>query len=105
MSSQNSVTLTSPSKAFNLQGLTYAIGIIPDREKWNRLERMRIGMDFNFATNIFSIAATTAAYQKGQEWLIDLNRYLQTNLDFMDAYLMANLPQVTLIRPGGGYIA
>lgn len=104
-SSLNSVTLTSPSKAFNLQGLTYAIGIIPDREKWMRLERVGISMDFDFATNIFSVAATTAAYRHGREWLTSLNHYLQANLDFMDAYLKENLPQVTLIRPGGGYIA
>ncbi|MEB6377518.1 PatB family C-S lyase [Leclercia adecarboxylata] len=104
-SSLNSVTLTSPSKAFNLQGLTYAIGIIPDKEKWAQLERVRVSMDFDFATNIFSVAATTAAYQQGAAWLAQLNRYLQCNLDYMDAYLKANLPQVTLIRPGGGYIA
>ncbi|BES85162.1 hypothetical protein PEC302107_23520 [Pectobacterium araliae] len=30
-SQHHSVTLTSPSKAFNLQGLTYAIGIIPNK--------------------------------------------------------------------------
>nr|WP_310616406.1 PatB family C-S lyase [Pantoea cypripedii] len=104
-SSRNSVTLTSPSKAFNLQGLTYAIGIIPDREKWQKLEQVRIGMDFDFATNIFSITAATAAYRDGKEWLAHLNRYLQANLDYMEMYLRENLPQVKLIRPGGGYIA
>lgn len=104
-SCRNSVTLTSPSKAFNLQGLTYAIGIIPDREKWEKLEQVRIGMDFDFATNIFSVAATTAAYRDGKVWLADLNRYLQANLDYMESYLKANLPQIKLIRPGGGYIA
>lgn len=104
-SSLNSVTLTSPSKAFNLQGLTYAIGIIPNAELWQRLENVRVSMDFDFATNIFSMAAVTAAYQQGYKWLIHLNGYLQANLDYMDAFLKANLPQVTLIRPGGGYIA
>lgn len=104
-SSLNSVTLTSPSKAFNLQGLTYAIGIIPDRAKWDKLEKIRSGLDFDFATNIFSVAATTAAYRDGAEWLTRLNGYLQANLDFMDNYFRTNLPQVKLIRPGGGYIA
>lgn len=104
-SQRNSVTLTSPSKAFNLQGLTYAVGIIPDREKWEKLEQVRIGLDFDFATNIFSVAATTAAYRDGKEWLASLNDYLQSNLDFLDAYLKAHLPEVKLIRPGGGYIA
>lgn len=104
-SSLNSVTLTSPSKAFNLQGLTYAIGIIPNTELWQRLESVRVSMDFDFATNIFSLAAVTAAYQQGHKWLVHLNRYLQANLDYMDAFLKTNLPQVKLIRPGGGYIA
>ncbi|PWW07595.1 MalY/PatB family protein [Mangrovibacter plantisponsor] len=101
----NSVTLTSPSKAFNLQGLTYAIGIIPNKEQWEKLEQVRIGMDFDFATNIFSIEATAAAYRDGKEWLLRLNRYLQANLDYMESYIKVNLPQIKLIRPGGGYIA
>jgi cystathionine beta-lyase len=105
VSSLHSVTLTSPSKAFNLQGLTYAIGIIPDKVKWAQLEKIRVSMDFDFATNIFSISATEAAYRHGKEWLTRLNCYLQGNLDFMDGYLKANLPQIKLIRPGGGYIA
>lgn len=104
-SSLNSVTLTSPSKAFNLQGLTYAIGIIPNEELWERLERVRVSMDFDFATNVFSLTAVTAAYQQGQKWLEHLNGYLQANLDYTDAFLKSNLPQITLIRPGGGYIA
>lgn len=104
-SSLNSVTLTSPSKAFNLQGLTYAIGIIPNEELWQRLESVRVSMDFDFATNIFSLTAVTAAYQKGQEWLAHLNSYLQANLDYMDAFLKVNLPQIILVRPRGGYIA
>lgn len=104
-SGRHSVTLTSPSKAFNLQGLTYAIGIIPNAEKWQQLEKVRTGMDFDFASNIFSITATEAAYRHGREWLTRLNDYLQGNLDFMDDYLQANLPQVKLFRPGGGYIA
>lgn len=99
------MTLTSPSKAFNLQGLTYASGIIPDKVKWDKLEKIRVSMDFDFSTNIFSIAATEAAYRHGKEWLTDLNGYLQGNLDFMESYLKANIPQIKLIRPGGGYIA
>lgn len=105
ISRHHSVTLTSPSKAFNLQGLTYAIGIIPDREKWEKLEKIRVSMDFDFATNIFSLAATEAAYRHGSAWLTRLNDYLQQNLDVMDEYLKTNLPQITVIRPGGGYIA
>ena len=101
----HSITLTSPSKAFNLQGLTYAIGIIPDEALWQKLEKVRIGMDFDFATNIFSMAAAEAAYRYGKEWLTQLNGYLQENLDFMAEYLQANLPKIKLIRPGGGYIA
>lgn len=101
----NSITLTSPSKAFNLQGLTYAIGIIPDKVKRQKLQQVRVGMGVDFATNVFSIAAAEAAYRYGGEWLICLNRYLQGNLDFMDSYLKTNLPQVKLIRPHGGYIA
>lgn len=103
--SLNSVTLTSPSKAFNLQGLTYAIGIIPNEELWQRLEKVRVSMDFDFATNIFSLTAVTAAYQKGLPWLKHLNDYLQANLNYMDVFLKLNLPQIKLIRPDGGYIA
>lgn len=105
VSRRHSVTLTSPSKAFNLQGLTYAIGVIPNETTRQKLQQVRVGMGVDFATNVFSIAAAEAAYRYGGEWLICLNRYLQGNLDFMDRYLKANLPRVKLIRPHGGYIA
>ncbi|TKY83959.1 PatB family C-S lyase [Pectobacterium polonicum] len=104
-SQHHSVTLTSPSKAFNLQGLTYAIGIIPNRAMWEQLEKIRVGMDFDFATNIFSITAAEAAYRDGKAWLTELNAYLQKNLDVMAEFFSQNMPNVRLIRPGGGYIA
>ncbi|ECI4594873.1 hypothetical protein DQD29_01160 [Salmonella enterica subsp. salamae] len=101
----HSVTLTSPSKAFNIQGLTYAIGIIPNNYLGKKLEMVRTWYDFDFATNIFSIAAVEAAYKNGKPWLMELNTYLQGNLDFMCQFCASNIPDLRVIRPQGGYMA
>jgi cysteine-S-conjugate beta-lyase len=105
ISASHSVVLTSPSKAFNIQGLTYAIGIVPSKELHQRLERVREWYNFEFATNIFSTVAVEAAYAHGKPWLTTLNTYLQKNLDYMSDFLRLSVPEIKFIRPQGGYMA
>lgn len=99
-----SILLTAPSKAFNLQGLTYGIGVIPNRELRERYERTMTGYDFDFATNVFSMAAVQSAYNEGEAWLRDLTAYLQANLDALCAFVKTRMPGVNVFRPEGSYM-
>lgn len=102
---QNSIVLAAPSKAFNLQGLTYGYGIIPNNGLRARFWETMTGYDFDFATNLFSMTALTAAYSKGEEWLEELTKYLEGNLNYLCDYIAAEIPQIEVIRPEGAYMA
>lgn len=99
-----SVLLTAPSKAFNLQGLTYGICIIPNPALREKFEKTMTGYDFDFATNVFSMTALQSAYNEGEPWLNELTAYLQGNLDFLCEFAKSRMPGVKVYRPEGSYM-
>ena len=98
-----SITLMSPSKAFNMAGLTSSYSIISDealRERFHQhLERSELNLGHVFAFN-----SVAAAYSHGTEWLDQMLAYVQGNIDYMEQYLAASLPQVSMIRPQASYL-
>ncbi|MBU5484370.1 aminotransferase class I/II-fold pyridoxal phosphate-dependent enzyme [Clostridium sp. MSJ-11] len=100
----NSIVITAASKSFNLQGLTHAILIIPNKDLWNIYESTLTGYDFGFATNVFSLAAVEAAYRHGKPWLDELTAYLQNNLQYLIDYFEVNIPKIKVIKPEGSYM-
>ena len=98
-----SITLMSPSKAFNMAGLTSSYSIISNealREKFHRhLEHSELNLGHAFA--FISVAA---AYSNGTEWLDQMLAYVQGNIDYMEQYLATSLPQVGMIRPQASYL-
>ena len=99
-----SVMISSASKGFNLQGLTFAYLIIPNESLRARYEATLCGYDLDFATNILSMTALKAAFNEGSEWLDSLNGYMQGNLDYLAEFLETRCPKVKLIRPEGSYV-
>lgn len=100
----NSIIITAASKSFNLQGLTHGILIIPNKKLLDIYESALIGYDFDFATNIFSLAAVEAAYRHGGPWLDELIIYLQSNLHYLIDYFEVNIPKIKVIKPEGSYM-
>ena len=52
----------------------------------------------------FTITALIAAYNKGEDWLAQVNEYIDGNLTFMQAFLAEYMPEVKYIVPEGTYI-
>ena len=67
------------------------------REKW-------LARHYNF-DNPLSIAAAQAAYEKGDEWLEALKKYLDANFAFTKEYLSAHLPKARFAIPEATYLA
>ncbi|MDO7203754.1 hypothetical protein Q5M85_05805 [Paraclostridium bifermentans] len=44
--------------------------------------------------NAFSLVATEAAYNNGEEWLTDFIDYLEGNMDFAVNYIEQNMPKL-----------
>lgn len=54
--------------------------------------------------NPFSISVLIAAYNHGEEWLAQVNDYIDGNLTFLDQFLKTNMPEVRFLIPEGTYI-
>ncbi len=98
-----SVTLTAPTKTFNLAGLQISNIFIPDKGL-RELFVNEIAASGYSQPNVMGITACKAAYAKGEMWLNELLYYLNGNLRFAQAFLKDNLPQVQLIQPEGTYL-
>lgn len=97
------ITCTSVSKAFNMAGMMFAEIIIRDEE----LRKLYIIETNTYAMNLnpLSIAAHTAAYAKGHDWLDQLKTYLDGNFKLVKETFARELPDITFQIPQATYLA
>lgn len=97
---KNIITCMAPSKTFNLAGMMVSITIIRDkklREVWRERTYPFI--------NPLGLAAATAAFKDGYEWLEELRKYLDNNFFFLDSFIKKYLPKASFKIPGATYLA
>lgn len=97
---KNLVVCSGANKTFNIAGLHASHIIVTDPEKRAKIQAQ---MDWN-APNPFTVAAVTAVYNEGEEWLEQLRDYLDGNIDFAVRFLHERMPKVQVRRPEGTYI-
>ncbi len=94
------VTCMSSSKTFNLAGLGLANVIIPDDDL-----RARWQDRFFPVVNPVSLAAATAVFAHGDEWLDALKAYLDANFATVERTLVERLPDAGFRIPDATYLA
>ena len=101
---QNIIVLNSPTKTFNIAGLSVSNVIIPNSHLRDSFAHAlhKYGAD---NINILGVEAAIAAYRLGDEWLDALLRYLEENLAFLERYIEDELPVIKLIKPEATYLA
>jgi len=97
------ITLMAPSKTFNLPGLGFSFGVIPDEARRTRVQQA--GQGILPLTNVMGAAAAFAAYTEGEDWLDQLRSYLTANRDTLVAYLAERMPQLRTTVPEASYLA
>ena len=100
---QNSVICMSPSKTFNTAGLTTSYLVIPNRRNYVAYERL-MRLPHLHMGNIFGTVALEAAYTYGDEWVLQVNKYLFGNYLFLEKFFLENLPGVKPMRPEATYL-
>ena len=100
----NSVTLNSPSKSFNIAGLQIANIVCPDADVRRRVERV-VNIYEVCDVNPFGPVALKAAYNESERWLDELIPYIHGNYRFLKSYLAERLPSVDVVRLEGTYLA
>jgi cystathionine beta-lyase len=96
------VTLTAPSKTFNLAGLKTSNIIISDRKL--REAFTNVTSSLSLSANIFGLAAAEAAYSKGEAWLEELLEYLRGNFKTLQEYIATKIPELKVYPLEGTYL-
>ncbi len=103
VNANNSITCISPSKTFNLAGLHSAAVVIPDEGIRQRVDR-GLNNDEAAEPNAFAIQAAVAAFNEGEEWLGELNDYIQENRNYVSSFLAEHIPELKLIPAEATYL-
>lgn len=99
---QNSVTFASPSKAFNMAGLTSSYSIIPNDYLRKSFHEYMENNELNMG-HLLSFISVTAAYTHGTDWLDECLAYIQTNIDILKESLK-EMPKLDMITPKASYL-
>jgi cystathionine beta-lyase len=101
---QKTITFNSPSKTFNIAGLTTAYAIIPNHS-YHKRYNLQLERNGTHHGNIFGYEALKASYTpNGVEWLKQMLDYVGQSLSITRDYLKINLPKIKLIEPEGTYL-
>ncbi|WP_082760003.1 PatB family C-S lyase [Abyssisolibacter fermentans] len=95
------IVCTAPSKSFNLAGLQMSHIIIKNKEfkeRWNEV----VGMS---ASSPLSIWAVQAAFDESEDWLDQVNDYIDGNMNYIKEFLDKHLPKAKYVPAEGTYLA
>jgi len=98
------ITCTAPSKTFNIAGLHLANIFIANSKIRNAFVTQYTASGLSQSCGM-GIVASQAAYKHGEDWLCQLITYLTANRDYLQNYLAAELPQITMSDLQGTYLA
>lgn len=98
-----SITFGAPSKTFNIAGIVSSYAIVPDPMLREKFFAWLTANEMDMAT-IFAMVATEAAFTEGEEWRQQMLAHIESNIDFVDEYLKANIPEVHAIKPQASYL-
>ncbi len=97
------VTLTAPSKTFNIAGMTVSNVLISNSELRRKVEAV-ISREMGHYINAFGMAACIAAYEEGEPWLEEALAVLKDNADFLRGFCTEHLPTIRFQEQEGTYL-
>jgi len=100
---QNTVTLMSAAKTFNLPGLNCGFAIIPNPALRKPFKEAAKGIVPH--VNLFGYASTRAAYSEGLPWLEEILSYLRHNRDLLTDAVNSGMQPLTMNAVEATYLA
>lgn len=101
---ENSVSCISPSKTFNLSGLSTSLIVAKNVKLRERVRFIIEGMGL-YETNVFGVEALSAAYQHGGEWLDTMLCYLYNNARLLQKAIAQYCPDMNMEVPQSSFTA
>lgn len=100
---QNSITFNAPSKTFNIAGIVTSYSIIKNEKIREKFHKYLVSNELNDGT-IFAYLALQTAYEKGEEWLKELKKYIEDNVKYVNDYVQNNIPQIKVMIPEASFL-
>ena len=100
---QGSITFSAPSKTFNMAGLVSSWAAVPNDELRRQFYGWMQAGELNEPTLMAPIA-TMAALREGEEWRMQMLRYVEGNVDFVIDYCREHMPQIRPLRPQASFL-
>ncbi|MCC8020562.1 MAG: PatB family C-S lyase [Akkermansia sp.] len=97
------ITLSAPSKTYNIAGLGFSFAVIPDDALRARVLSAR-GCTLP-GVNCLAHAAALSAYTEGEPWRRSLIVHLRGNRDYLYKYVETHLPGIALHPMQATYLA
>lgn len=101
---RTTITLQSPSKAFNVAGLNFAVAVIPDEKLRARFVAALAGKMITHFNSFGMIAAQTAWGGECDAWLAAVIKQLRANRDMLSA-ATATIPGIEMAHLSATYLA
>ena len=98
-----SITFGAPSKTFNIAGIVSSYCIVPNPELRKPLFDWLTANELD-EPHLFAPIATIAAFRNGEEWRRQMLAYIEANIQFVDSYLKANIPQIKALHPEASFL-
>ena len=99
----NSITCISASKCFNLAGLQSACVDVPNKNLRHKVNR-GLNTDEVAENNFFAVEATIAALNDSEDYLDELNLYIEENKKIVASFIKDNDLKLTFTKPDATYL-
>ncbi|SNS31642.1 cystathione beta-lyase [Anaerovirgula multivorans] len=96
----NIIMISAINKTFNTAGLLCAYAIIPNNTLRGVFKK-ELGEKL---LTPFAIEALISAYNECDDWLEQMNDYIEENIDYAIDFISKNMPKVKVVKPEGTYI-
>lgn len=99
------ITCYSTSKIYNTTGLKFSYVVAENPEILKRYQMSLQKLDLTYGFNMIGLAVTEVAYRECNEWLRDLMKYVQDNLNYVKTFMNEKLHKVRVVESDGTYFA
>jgi len=100
----NTITVTSPTKTFNLAGLQIAHTFISN-EKMRKAILQELDAIGYSQVSLAGIVGAYTAYTQGDTWLQAMIQYVKENIEFTAKFIDENLPGIKMVPMEASYLA
>ncbi|MCG3709779.1 MalY/PatB family protein [Aliarcobacter butzleri] len=97
------ITLNSAGKTFNIAGLNCAFAISKNAEILEKFKKVAIKREIN-SINFFGYVSTRAAYENGSAFVKELKAYLMNNIIFTKEFFEKNSLNIDFFIPEATYL-